>query len=889
MIISAPTPAKSRGPATITILYHLHRADADAMILAGSSVLSQLSLCPPFEACPTRNLFQQFFGIKFHFNGYTYVHAISTFEFACCFNLVKNIQYRLSHEKYRFGLDASMPARTSAWVFQEVHSQLVFLRDSNCEVFSPNQIAAPAATIQTLVNGAICTCLPLQERWLCVYENNVELCTIRELTLNPLLICNKCLSEVNHHYRGPLRLSQILFEDGMLHLRKPICGSTSYTRLQLVPREMYNIFFIAFHTNAIGGHLNVYRTLHRLRLCFYWPAMYDYVKRMCVACPGCALANPTCGKSSKLVYNFPVEAPFLVMHFDAYFAGKHIGFEGSNAYLIGCCKMCSFACMEPVSKPSSTTFALAIMRILLRYGFCHTAVLNKDSKFFGVCREALDLLRINCHVFSGSNHNPMLVEQINRYLNKGLCIMCNERDSVRVALEAILLLLYAWNSCPVPGTDISRSLIAVGREFAFPIDFSSGKHWELTSSASTVVSYSKDLAAQLSACCLVAELLVEEQRAYHREYINACQPDPIIYSVGNIVFARCAVRSSSAKERVNKLQFDFTGPWRVSAVLNGASYKRVHCHDSSRKEKKHASDLSLYPPELVPFQPVDGADTCFGQLYKPITTHPFKEAGIKGFSPIQPYKVAAQLALTDKCLAFHWPSLSELNNDIAPYCWEIEEEHQRYLNEVDIIPLPSLITGPPPAAPTHAIPAVPSILLLVAAIVRSTDRLFFVSCRFGNNNAREWRLARVAFMDSMSLYPSCTLNSRFLFEFYICHPADWRYNAVNQHYWLQLHSRSDLTSPCSSLDTHLMCPTDTSDSYVAHNKLMPFRKWLNICHQDTYIHGPFNLLPFMVAKPGIALPNPTGTSYINIAQCSTTQSRDLMFQLTWFIAIVAHM
>ncbi len=143
-------------------------------------------------------------------------------------------------------------------------------------------------------------------------------------------------------------------------------------------------------------------------------------------------------------------------------------------------------------------------------------------------------------------------------------------------------------------------------------------------------------------------------------------------------------------------------------------------------------------------------------------------------------------------------------------------------------------------------------------------------------------------MDSMSLYPWCTLDGRFLFKFYICHPANWRYNVVNQRYWLQLHSRSYLTSPCSSSDTHLVRPTDTSDSYVARHKLMPFRKWLNICHQDTYIHGPSILLPFVVAKTGIALPNPTGTSYINIAQCSTTQSRDLTFQLTQFIAIAAH-
>ena len=162
------------------------------------------------------------------------------------------------------------------------------------------------------------------------------------------------------------------------------------------------------------------------------------------------------------------------------------------------------------------------------------------------------------------------------------------------------------------------------------------------------------------------------------------------------------------------------------------------------------------------------------------------------------------------------------------------------MDKISIIPLPLLLTGPPPAAPTHAILAIPSILLLVATIVRSTDRQFFVSCKFGDNNAREWRLARVVFMDSMSLYPSCTLDGRFLFEFYICHPADWRYNVVNQRYWLQLHSRSDLVSPHSTMDNHLVRPTDTSDSYVARHKLMPFRKWLNICHLDRYIHGPFD-------------------------------------------------
>ena len=143
------------------------------------------------------------------------------------------------------------------------------------------------------------------------------------------------------------------------------------------------------------------------------------------------------------------------------------------------------------------------------------AVLDKYAKFFGVCSEALDLLQVKRHVSSSANHNPMLMERVTCYVNKGLKIMCNEHNSVRVALEAILLLLYAWNSCPVPGTDISHSLVAVGQEFSFPIDFSSGKHWELISLPSTVVSYSKELVTRFSTCREVAELLVEEQQSYH--------------------------------------------------------------------------------------------------------------------------------------------------------------------------------------------------------------------------------------------------------------------------------------------------------------------------------------------------------------------------------------
>ncbi len=183
--------------------------------------------------------------------------------------------------------------------------------------------------------------------------------------------------------------------------------------------------------------------------------------------------------------------------------------------------------------------------------------------------------------------------------------------------------------------------------------------------------------------------------------------------------------------------------------------------------------------------------------------------------------------------------LSELNDEIAPFPGSSNDEYQRYLEGDSIATLPVLTTEPPLATPTHSVPTVPEIHLLMAAVIKSTDQLLFISHNIGANDACELCLAQVAFTDSVSVYPLCTLEGRFLFEFYICHPENWQYNAVNQCYWIQYHGREGIKHPTLSTKTHLVCPSDTSDGYVWHHNLLPFWKWLDITHLDTYIRGSF--------------------------------------------------
>jgi hypothetical protein len=186
------------------------------------------------------------------------------FKFARCFGFNDDLTYWLSQPANKFCLDAAVPSRTLEWLLEQVHAHLTYIRDSNCEIFSSNQFAAPAATIQAFNNGAIGACLPSHNQWVEAYAADPQCCAIRDLILNPSSkMCRETLKSVHYSYQQPLCQSLIMIKDNMLIFCKPIQGSTSYTRLQIVPKGLYDIVFIAFHSNpTIGGHMNAYRTLH---------------------------------------------------------------------------------------------------------------------------------------------------------------------------------------------------------------------------------------------------------------------------------------------------------------------------------------------------------------------------------------------------------------------------------------------------------------------------------------------------------------------------------------------------------------------------------------------------------------------------------------------------
>ena len=98
----------------------------------------------------------------------------------------------------------------------------------------------------------------------------------------------------------------------------------------------------------------------------------------------------------------------------------------------------------------------------------------------------------------------------------------------------------------------------------------------------------------------------------------------------------------------------------------------------------------------------------------------------------------------------HWPSLSELNNELDGDFWGSDPDAKLWRPAElvsDLAPtfsteaasavlqgLPDVFPGPPTAAPRTNNPAIPSIDALTATLILSEDRLFFVSIPVGSND-----------------------------------------------------------------------------------------------------------------------------------------------------------
>jgi hypothetical protein len=390
----------------------------------------------------------------------------------------------------------------------------------------------------------------------------------------------------------------------------------------------------------------------------------------------------------------------MAVHADAWVPGKTESFDEFTGLMIAVDHMTGFAAIEPIKEMNSSSFARSVYVILLRYGLSHTVITDRDSKFKGQFKEAFAILKIHHHLSARGHHDAILVERFNRFLNAGLHVFNNDRDSNRVFIEGAHTLIDAWNLCPVIGTDLSRSLLTVGREFFhFPINFETNRQVSYDISSEEKKLFADNLTDLLLKSREVYLLLISEHRAAHRKYRNAQ-----INNLNDIVFTNVQVQSKRSSGTVKKLLYIKRGPYKIIKDYKSGSYELEPTVGGSRATiKKHGSDLYRSPQSLVPHRSIDSSDYNFGNLHKKTVLDPYRILGLEGYESSQPWstsKDAAQLkvALLDDMPSF--PTLKELDNEFDGWpesgnlfidSQTMTPKNQRTSNESDTLVLPNLV------------------------------------------------------------------------------------------------------------------------------------------------------------------------------------------------------
>ncbi len=73
------------------IKYFIYCHDANDTVLVRLEVISVKGHCPAFNACPNLNIFQTHFGLKFNYDGHSYIQAILLNKFINCFNFIDQL------------------------------------------------------------------------------------------------------------------------------------------------------------------------------------------------------------------------------------------------------------------------------------------------------------------------------------------------------------------------------------------------------------------------------------------------------------------------------------------------------------------------------------------------------------------------------------------------------------------------------------------------------------------------------------------------------------------------------------------------------------------------------------------------------------------------------
>ena len=630
-------------------------------------------------------------------------------------------------------------------------------------------------------------------------------------------------------YKNALKRNQIYIDHNKLILEKDIMGASKTIRLVIVPKALRRQIFSHFHAGPTGGHMGEYKTLYRMRVRIFWPKMREDIKEWVRGCKDCVSYNIWRNRKQELHFSWPVTLPFYIVHVDLWSPGDSMKkFKTKEHTLLNTmCDLTQFVVSIKTAHTSAEPLATLFMEhVTLTFGMTAVVVVDADSRFKGAFQKMCDVLKIQLWPLSRGNHKALSIERYHRFLNKTHTIASQERNTHEVFLQNYKLSQYAWNGAPIDGTDVVRSVAAIGRPFQFPIDTDLTAAPNLNNENHTqLFQYLRAVSDNSSFATAVLQILIEDRRETHRDRWNRDR-EGIQFKVGDIVKAHVQVQSNATDNSVGKLSFRARGPFKITEDLGNGSYLVTNHGDeeTGTTRKYKSTELYMLPPVLYAHDPIDTIDQRFLNYSHSPALSPMHRNKLQNSVDIH-----LQASNTPHInLKTKTTTSTAESSPFVPSFSTIEDDTNNSATSVSIE-----IRDPSSTTPT----------ITHNEITQSKDKIIAIAYTPANTIQTKWYLVQIDLDSTARINPDYLTNGKYYCTFLCKHPDDQDRSDEFSRWWPEWHEyrRDSATDNIIYGNQILLRPNANPDpsKYIQYADTLP----ITTPTKSAILLRPFNFEP----------------------------------------------
>jgi hypothetical protein len=465
----------------------------------------------------------------------------------------------------------------------------------------------------------------------------------------------------------------------------------------------------------------------------------------------------------------------------------------------------------------------------------------------------------------------ILCERFHRFLNKVQRINTAEFKNLDDWLLRAHFAVYAWNAAPVDGTNVIRSVAAIGRDFPFPIDTNTEEivPRDGDTLAEQTLDFIHAAAPLIAQQRMLLDILINERREHHRALKNATR-NPTAFHPGELVIVRKQVQTRRGAPPA-KLSIRARGPYRVIEVIRPGTYKlqRIPFRQGDGRPGRFYNEsgarMEKLPSPLVLHKSTDGMDSRLATFTHARSSHPLENSiGAIDFGTYTKAHTNRPFAYdrVEELLGNIEPTDSDDELDppppetLEPVPEPIQEDEAPATFDNDAtIDTPEVVAEteqvPKRRRTTHSVPAkfreqnhnrrqtrAQRAATLAELIEASTHRLFFIRDDTAHTTPRliaPWALVQVD-MDETDPIAAKQLGI-YVVRWYTAHPDDLRYRPPSQcRYWPRIHAITE----SSAYGTQFHVKPTKTEAYLREHGAS--RAWYanEVNLLDNSIFGPFN-------------------------------------------------